>query len=324
MQKKLLFIADSLKNIKPNSDSSLALAQAALENHWEVFWCEPNHVHILGSSIYVNNLSQLKSVSMSEINYDSNNKKILPLNFFSYCFVRKDPPFDENYKDLCWILSSQSEVKIVNPAENLLAFHEKALQWRALAEGFLNQENIIPTCLTNSIEVIEDYCNQNQSLIQSGIVCKPWLGHGGEDVELFKDKNTFIKYLHDKQKYQKIRQRIMVQPFLSEIYTEGDRRVLVANGEIIGDFVRLPAQGKIASNLAQGGSALIKEMTPYQKEICLKVASFLKQKNIFFAGLDVIGSRIGEINITSPTGLRTFEILTGRNIAKKAFSLLVN
>lgn len=324
MEKKLLIIADPLEKIKPNSDSSLALAQVALENSWKVFWCESDNVHLLGESVFVSNLFELTSANTLNINYKIETKKKILLSNFNYCFVRKDPPFDENYKDLCWILAAQSEVKIINPAETLLAYHEKALQWKAFSEGVLSSDQIIPTCLSSSMEIIEDYCNQNQSLLSNGIVCKPWLGHGGENIELYKNKESLLLALKKILTDQSSLQRVMIQPFLEEIYSEGDRRVLIANGKIIGDFVRLPANGKIASNLAQGGSAVLRNMTHEQTEICQKIATFLKQKNISLAGLDLIGCRIGEINITSPTGLRTYEMLTGTNIAKKAFQLLVN
>ena len=324
MNKNILFIADPLDKVKPNSDSSLALVQIALENFWKVFWCESDNIHVIGEKVFASNLFELTSVSSISIKYNIENKKKIPLSDFNYCFVRKDPPFDENYKDLCWILASQSEVKIINPAECLLAYHEKALQWRAFSEGVLSSDQIIPTCLSSSIDIIEDYCNQNQDALSKGIVCKPWLGHGGESVELYKNKESLLTALKNILDKQSGLQRVMVQPFLEEIYSEGDRRVIIANGEVVGDFVRIPANGKIASNLAQGGSAIIRNMTLEQREICQKLAIFLKHKNIGLAGLDLIGCRIGEINITSPTGLRTYEMLTGTNIAKKAFQLLVN
>lgn len=323
MQKKILIIGDSIEKVKLKSDSSLALAQAAIEDFWQVFWCESNDVHVICSSVCINNLIQINSVSIDNIDFNLVNKKKIQFSEFTFCFVRKDPPFDENYKDLCWILTSQSSVKIINPAETLLAFHEKALQWKAFSEGVLNSEQIIPTCLSSSIEIIEDFCNENESLLSKGVVCKPWLGHGGESVEFFKTTKSLLLELKNKEKLNSFLPKVMVQPFLEEIHSLGDRRVLIANGQVIGDFVRLPAEGKIASNLAQGGFAVIREMTEEQQIICNKIASFLKSKNIIFAGLDLIGCRIGEINITSPTGLRTYETLTGINIAKKAFQLMV-
>ncbi|WP_397599486.1 hypothetical protein [Silvanigrella sp.] len=321
MQKKLLIIADPIDKVRLKSDSSLALAQAAIEDSWQVLWCESNNVHVFGENVFVSNLNQIHTVSTDEINFNLINKKKIPIKEFEICFVRKDPPFNENYKDLCWILASQSDVKIINPAEALLSFHEKALQWKAFSDGVLTHEQIIPTCLSSSFEIIEDFCNENKSLMKNGIICKPWLGHGGESVEYFKTTESLLLNLKNNENLNM--SKIMIQPFLEEIHTQGDRRVLIANGVVIGDFVRIPAEGKIASNLAQGGSAILREMTKEQKLICNKIAEYLKSQNILFAGLDLIGCRIGEINITSPTGLRIYEFLTGKNIAKTAFQLMV-
>ncbi|KAB8028140.1 hypothetical protein [Fluviispira multicolorata] len=320
IQKKVLIVADSIKKVKVLSDSSLALAQIALENEFAVHWCESHHVNFYSNSIILNKLIAIQSISKNEIKYE----EVLGRNFqfseYQYCFIRKDPPFDEEYKDLCWILASQSKVKVLNPPEALLSYHEKALQWRAFSEGILTENNLIPTCVTMDLNVIENFCSQYFELFENGFICKPWLGHGGESVEFFKDKSSLFDFVN--KKYSGEKEKLMIQPFLKEIYTEGDRRVIVAGGEIICDFIRLPPQGKVASNLAQGGSAVLREMTSEQKALCQKIALFLKEKNIYLAGLDVIGNRIGEINITSPTGLRTYEMLTGQNTARKAFQLM--
>lgn len=323
MKKKLLFIADSLKKVNLKSDSSLALAQVALEENWQVFWCEAENLHFINDELFVNNLFEIISLSINNLNYELVNDTLTPFATFDYCFIRKDPPFDESYKDLCWLLATQSKVKILNPPEMLLAYHEKSLQWKVYSAGAIKKENLIPTCLSSDPNLITSYLELHRDLFSNGIVCKPWLGHGGEDVQLFKSIEALSHFLQQNLLKMTSLPKYLIQPYLQEIHEEGDRRVLIANGEIIGDFVRLPAHGKIASNLAQGGTAIIREMTTEQIDICKNVANYLKYNNIIFAGLDLIGTKIGEINITSPTGLRTFENLTGKNIARKAFELMV-
>ncbi|BBH54196.1 hypothetical protein [Fluviispira sanaruensis] len=324
MQKKVLVIADSIKKVNVSSDSSLALAQVALEDGFEVHWCESHDIHFYNNNIVIKNIIVLQTISQHEIKYEPKSGNLFQLSDYPYCFIRKDPPFDEEYKDLCWILSAQNKVKILNPPEALLAYHEKALQWRAFSEGIITEKNLVPTCLSTDINVIKSFCYEHSELFYNGYISKPWLGHGGESVEYFKDKTAFFSYINLKLKNESNLQKLMIQPFLKEIYEEGDRRVLVAGGEIICDFVRLPGKGKVASNLAQGGTAVLREMTKEQKELCQKIALFLKEKNIYLAGLDVIGNRIGEINITSPTGFRTYEMLTGHSSARKAFHLMTN
>ncbi|WGL61070.1 hypothetical protein QEJ31_05610 [Pigmentibacter sp. JX0631] len=323
MKKKLLIIADKLEKVNLKSDSSLALAEAAIAKNWEVFWCEDKNIHFLNEEIYLNQFNEIKEININNINYEQVKKNLVSFSSFDYCFIRKDPPFNEGYKDLCWILATQTKVKILNPAEVLLAYHEKALHWKALSSGVINKNNVIPTCLSENISIIEKYLKENINLFDDGIICKPWLGHGGEDVQLFTNMNDLIAFLDKQSIHNHLKQKYLVQPYLKEIHTEGDRRVLIADGVIIGDFVRIPEHGKIASNLAQGGTAHIREMSKEQIKLCESVGLFLKSMNIVFAGLDLIGNKIGEINITSPTGLRTVENLTGEKINKIAFELMV-
>jgi glutathione synthase len=240
----------------------------------------------------------------------------IPFCEFNVAFVRKDPPFDEDYITLCWLLSSQQKVRILNSAESLLNYHEKSLPWRALNEKVLTDKNIIPTCFTNSISVIDKFCRDFSTTEK--FIAKPWLGHGGEDIYLYENKEHL---LDDFKKNN--RRHFLVQPFLPNITSEGDRRVIIANGHVVCDYVRLPATGKIASNGAQGGSAILREMTESQKNICEKMAQFLKEKNIYFAGLDLIGEYVGEVNITSPTGIRTYEALSQKNVSLNIINLLM-
>lgn len=330
--KKILFIGDPLPSLKLITDSSLALAESALKSGGKVFWCEIQNISYFNNELFIYDLSEINFVDKNDLKHQKTPTEKIPFSFFDFCFVRKDPPFDEEYKNLCWILASQSKVKIINPAESLLSYHEKSLHWRAYSEGILQQENLIPTCFSHHILAIEEFCTQfphNQEFI-----CKPWLGHGGEDIILFENKNLLLDYLQngrgtsqsDNKELGHLKKILgpvpLIQPFIEDITTEGDRRVLIARGQVICDFVRLPAEGKIASNTAQGGSAILRTMTPAQNNICEKLAEFLMQKNILFAGLDLIGTQVGEINITSPTGIRLYESLTNINLSDKIFNLL--
>ncbi len=310
--KNILFIGDGLSHLKIKSDSSLAIADSALKKGHKVFWCEPQSICYFDKELFVTNFHEL--ISAKEIKFQEVSK--LNFSFFELCFVRKDPPFDEKYKNLCWLLASQNKVKIINSPKALLAFHEKSLPWLAYAEGFILKENIIPTCLTHNLFLVQEFCQQFSE--SCGFIAKPWLGHGGEGVSLFESKNSLFEFL----KTVPI-ENFMVQPFLPEITAEGDRRVFIVKGRIIFDYVRLPAEGKITANGAQGGSAIIREMTQSQIDLCLKIGKFLMDKNILIAGLDLIGSFVGEINITSPTGIKTYETLATKNCADEILNLLM-
>jgi glutathione synthase len=323
VKKRILFVGDPLKTLKLGFDSSIALAQIALDKKWETYWCEPNDVVYFNKKIAIHKPSKIESASIERLNYSDISTSWINFDEFDFCFVRKDPPFDDQYKDLCWILASQNKVSIVNSAESLLKYHEKSLHWKAFNDGVLTEENIIPTCLSNSIEVITDFCNSDIFLKAKKIVCKPWLGYGGEDVQLFEDKETLLAEI-GKRISSGNSNRVLIQPCLEEIKTEGDRRIIVAGGEIICHFVRMPQSGQIISNIARGGSAVLSKMTQEQEGICKNLAKYLQKKSIYFAGIDLIGNKIGEINITSPTGIRVYEKLTGINVSEKIFHFMTS
>lgn len=323
MKKRILFVGDPLKTLKLGFDSSIALAQIALDEKWETYWCEPNDVVYFNKKITIHKPSKIESASSEKLNYSDTNTLCIDFDEFDFCFIRKDPPFDDQYKDLCWLLASQNKVSIVNSAEALLKYHEKSLHWKAFNDGILSEGNLIPTCLSNSIEVISDFCNSDLFSKTKKIVCKPWLGYGGEDVQLFEDKETLLAEIK-KRISSGNSNRVLIQPCLEEITTQGDRRIIVAGGEIICHFVRMPQPGKIISNIARGGSAVLSRMTQEQENICIDLAKYLQRKSIYFAGIDLIGNKIGEINITSPTGIRVYERLSGVNVSEKIFHYMTS
>lgn len=338
---KILFVADPLHTLKPEGDTSLCLAEAALRNGWRVDWCVPGDIGVLGRDVVVGASQVLRSVDTRGVEADERVVGVEGLDGYRAVFVRKDPPFDEAYKDLCWILAAQHKTPVLNAAEALLAFHEKALHLRAASEGVLTDHALIPTCVASSLALVEEFCAQ-QVRHASGFLAafdgvpalagaklrfltKPWLGHGGQGVRVHETPADVLAHLKSAALSDgTFPERIIVQPYLPEIHTEGDRRIIVAGGKVVCDFVRVPAQGKVASNLAQGGTAILRPMTDVQMNIATRLAQYLLSKNITFAGIDMIGDRIGEINITSPTGLRTYEALSGTSKADEVFFTLLS
>lgn len=342
--RRVLIVGDSLQLVKTASDTSLALAEAALTRGAEVHWCTPEDVGILGADVVVAKAQRILLATASELRSAPVHSTealpescLLPLTHYSDVWVRKDPPFDEPYKTLCWILATQSAVPVVNPAELLLAHHEKALQLRARAEGVLKDWELIPTCVTSNTVLAKAFVQQYEAAAshltqgQAALkwVVKPWLGHGGYGVEAFEHARDALAYVETHTAKAARRHgdansetTWMLQPFLPQVRTLGDRRVFLVAGEILCDFVRIPKEGHIASNLAQGGRPELVPMTDQQRNICERLAEWLSAKGILIAGVDLIDTLVGEINITSPTGLRTFEQLTGQNVATRAVELL--
>jgi glutathione synthase len=170
------------------------------------------------------------------------------------------------------------------------------LPFEAVELGFLNENEVIPTFIVGGNRHLVP-----KSFPRGESVIKPWLGHGGKGVEK-------IAAPASPKAWQ------MMQPLLP-VEKTGDRRVFFLNGQRIGDFVRYPAEGKIQANLAQGGRAALQDLSKKESAICEKVGQFLQEKGILFAGIDLLGERLSEVNITSPTGFAALAQLGGPRLA---------
>jgi glutathione synthase len=163
------------------------------------------------------------------------------------------------------------------------------------------------TIFTKDLKSIKNFYKKNKK-----IVIKPIHGYAGKDI-LFIDGNFNIKKI---KKYINKIGHVMVQKFLP-LVKYGDKRVFILNGKVKGAIKRVPLKGSILSNISQGGSALETKLNKKELYISNIVAKKLKKNNIFFAGIDLVSNYlIGDINVTSPTGLSQYKNLTGINLAK--------
>ncbi len=292
---RLLFVADALESLKPAGDSSLAMARAAMKRGHEVLWATDSDLAYALDGVVVR---ARRLVPEKGDMPSSTSAGTLRVRDLQGVFIRKDPPFDQSYVRVCWLLALEEErVVQFNRASLLLRYHEKLLPLEGLAQGMLAPSDLIPTFIGAHPEA-EKYFEANHT---AQVVTKPFLGFGGRDVVLQKTEAYRGKgaTLGD----------CFIQPFADEVLSSGDRRVIFLDGKAIGNFVRMPAKGGFVSNLAQGGSALSVPMSADELKLCDKVGKLLKALHIDFAGADFIGPKVSEINITSPTGLRQVESL---------------
>ncbi len=294
---KFLFVGDPIPKLNPQGDSSLAMVRAAQNQEAVCSWVTPDNLWQRGPDIWAA-AEELEPFKKDRLPGTTGSQK-RRLSDFDAIFIRKDPPFDTDYVRLCWSVALyDKQVFQFNRAQLLLEFHEKMLPFEACRQGFLNEEDLIPT-FVGAISRAESWAKE---FGYDELVAKPYLGHGGESI-------TRIR-LGDLSK-SVFSQTMMIQPLQKEISEVGDRRVLYLQGKILGDFVRVPKAGSIVSNLAQGGSAIHRPMTPKEEAVAKQLGDFLLQEGIFFAGSDMIGAKVSEVNITSPTGLRSLEKLYG-------------
>jgi len=303
---KILIVGDRLSSLNPALDSSLFIAQEFLRSGHEVVWTEEEKLSFLGTSVEVSGSvlypwegSQLPPVK------DEIRKTF---SSFDFCMIRKDPPFNESYLRLCWLLAPyEKKVLCVNRPSTLTRYHEKMLPVEAVESGFLAHDDLIPMLQARRDEELQEFLHRFPS---THYVVKPWLGYQGHRVQLLS--------LEEIKKFSLTTgENSIVQVFAPEIREKGDRRVLFYKGQMVGHFVRMPKDGDFVSNTAQGGGVTHRDLSKDEQKIIWKIEKFLQTVGIDFAGADLIGSRLSEINVTSPTGLRICEKLFGQNLAEK-------
>tara|TARA_B110000037_G_scaffold120687_1_gene137884 strand:- start:65 stop:1003 length:939 start_codon:yes stop_codon:yes gene_type:complete len=285
-------------NVK--SDTSIFLAVEAQNKNYKIFFYEPNNLSIINNKVMAKGFF---------INFDYSKKKFfkilkkqtINLSICKFLLIRQDPPFNLEYISTTYILDKiKNKVKIINNPTSIRNISEKL--YSSIFQKFMPD-----TIFTKDIIEIKKFYKKNKK-----IIIKPIHSFGGNDIHLI--KNSFQKELISK--FIKKHGHIMCQKFLSKI-KYGDKRVWLINGKICGAISRIPKKGSFLSNLSKGAKAITTSPNKIELKISRIIAKKLKKQNIYFAGIDFIDQKLnGDINVTSPTGLKTYFDLTGINLAK--------
>ena len=303
MKKKILAIQGSnLKKINIKTDTTFFLGLEAQKRNYDIYYYEPKNLSFLDGKVIA---------MCSKVKFQNNIKKpieilkkiILNLKKVKLLLIRNEPPFNQQYINTTFILEHVSKkIKIVNDPKALREVPEKLFSLRL-------SKFMPPTLISEDLAEIKRFFIKNKK-----VVIKPIENYSGNDVKLLNKfhKKKIINYV---KKYH----HLMFQKFIPQIF-KGDKRVFIINGKIKGAISRLPKKGSILSNMSKGASAKKVQITNQELKISKIVANELKKQNIYFAGIDFIkGKLIGDINVTSPTGLKTYYDLTGINLAKYFF-----
>jgi len=288
-----LIIGDPIARLKPKTDTSLSLMRDALSRGHTVHWCTAEDLLLWENRLWAR-VESAVSCESGHHPLTETVEELQILNTYDSVWIRKDPPFDQSYLSLCWLLAlEENNVPMFNKPSILLRYHEKLLPFEALDRGYLTEDEIIPTFLPTGrrFKVAENFPRVE-------CVTKPWLGFGGQDVKMIPSPQTQEPYT-------------ILQPLQKGITTAGDRRAFFIDGTYVGGFVRLPPPGEVKSNIASGGTGVMRDLNKKEKDICNRLESFLKEIGIAFAGVDLLDEKVSEINITSPTGLETYYSLGG-------------
>ena len=303
MSKKTKIVAiqgDKLKTINKNTDTSLLLALEAQRRGYKIYYYETENLNYINGKVQAY-IKELKLFEKNKKFYKIINQKFFDLSKANYVLIRQNPPFNMDYITATFFLEQlPKNVKVINNPVSVRNVSEKFY-----SVNFLKY--MPPTIFTKNIEEIKKFVKKYKK-----IVIKPIHGYGGKNILFVNKSINQIKVLNYIKKFG----HVMVQKFIPQI-TKGDKRVFIINGLVKGAIQRVPHKGSFVSNLAQGGRAIKTELNFRELKISKIVAKHLKKSKIFFAGIDLVSNYlIGDINVTSPTGLKNFKDLSGINLAK--------
>ena len=278
---------DPLKDIKPEWDSTVPLMIESQERGHAVFYIEPKDLFVRNSLAYAHcSLVDLNSA----IQYTIKRRKTIKLDSFDAIIIRNDPPFDLDYLYMTYILDLVgSRTFIMNSPQGLRNLNEKFFVTHF-------KEFMAETLISKDSEIILDFLKKHKK-----IVSKELHGHGGHEVSLLQYKKPLQQL---KNKIKKITRNdteyIMVQEFIHDTLV-GDKRIHILNGNILASIFKRTKKGEFRANLSYGGTIEPTTLTKKEKQLAAHIGKELVNQGIYFAGLDVVGERIIDINVTSPS-----------------------
>jgi len=305
MSKKVLFIMDPIESIDIKKDTTYQLILSAQEFGYKAFYLTPETLSI-NSDGPVGKIGELKINKNNEPFFKILNIKSSYLSDFDYILMRKDPPVDNNYLYVTQILDSINKKysKVINPGFTLRNHNEKLIT--------LNFPKHIPESLVScNRDDIEKFRN-----IHKNIILKPLNLMGGRSVYFLEEKDKNFNVIFEEITNMG-KNYILAQKYIKEA-SIGDKRIIVINGEVYKEAViRKPNATDHRSNLAAGGTIEKYLLNEEEINICNEIANFLQNENIYFAGIDMIGKKITEINITSPTCISEINKFHNINLGMK-------
>tara|TARA_B100000989_G_scaffold93247_1_gene67594 strand:+ start:997 stop:1923 length:927 start_codon:yes stop_codon:yes gene_type:complete len=285
--------------LNPITDTSIFLANEIQNKNYRIFYYDPKNLSIINSKVIAEGFF-IKFTYKQKKFFKIIKKQKLDLTKCKFILIRQDPPFNLEYISTTYILDTiKTKVRVVNDPSSIRSISEKL--YSAKYQKFMPN-----TIFTQNIYEIKKFFKKNKK-----VILKPINSYSGNNIHLLEKFDLeFIK------KFIKKHNLIICQKYLPKII-HGDKRVFLINGKIVGAISRVPKKGSFLSNMSKGAKPIKTKMTKEEKRISKLVADDLKKENIFFAGIDFIDQKLnGDINVTSPTGLKTYYDLTKINLAK--------
>ena len=302
-----LFIIDPIESLNKIKDSSLLLMKECLRRNIEVHFSEINQFSIYEGKV---NIYSQKIISLEKgIKYQDTELNLS--SFFKKIFIRKDPPFDDDYLNLTYLLDHavKEGTDVINNPSSIRNHNEKL--------SILNfQEIIPPTIVTSTASDVVNFLK-----IHKKIVLKPINGMAGNGIFVIDELDKNINSILETSTVNDTKV-MMAQKYIPDI-VEGDKRIIIIKGEPLPFcLARIPDGKDFRANLAKGGTGITKKLTADDIKIVNVIKKYLVKSKLDFVGIDVIGKYLTEINVTSPTCLVEIENQTNFNSAEFIISAL--
>ena len=299
MKKQIAIQMDKIESIDYEFDTSFLIGYEAQQRNYDIFYYNPNDLIIKNNNVQATGFYVKLNLDENDyFKYDSEKIKV-DLKNYNFIFLRQDPPFDMNYITSTYILDLLPKTtKVINNPTAVRNATEKLFT-------FNFKEFMPPTIVTRNINDISKFLNNVEE-----IITKPLYGNGGVGIHRFNKQNFNPDIL---KKYLDL--PIMIQKYIKEI-DQGDRRIILIDGEYFGSVSRIPKDGDIKANFHAGGIPYKTDLVFRDKEIIDIIGPKLRKFDLFFVGIDVIGNYLTEINVTSPTGIKQINTLNNVRLEK--------
>ena len=292
---------DPIERINIRGDSTFALLLEAQRRGHAVSYYTPERMAMLQGTVFAT-VQALTVRDQAGDHFTLGESRRVDLSSFDVVLMRQDPPFD-----LAYISSTHLLERI---QARTLVINDPAAVRNAPEKMFVNEFPALmpPTLLTRDLAEIKSFRSEH-----GDIVMKPLYGHGGGAVFRLTREDLNFGSLYD-MFATTFREPWVIQKFLPEV-KNGDKRIILVDGEYAGAVNRVPAADDLRSNMVRGGAPKETELSAREREICRAIAPSLRERGLLFVGIDVIGGWLTEINVTSPTGIRAIKNLGGADIA---------
>ncbi|MCV2894046.1 glutathione synthase [Lentibacter sp. XHP0401] len=305
---KIAFQMDPIGPININADSSFRIAEEAQARGHELFYYTPERLSYREGRVLARGWPLTVRRKEGD-HFTLGEEAEVDLSTFDVVWLRQDPPFDMFYITTTHILDRiHPETLVVNDPFWVRNYPEKLL--------VLDFPDLTPpTMVTRDLEELKAFKAEHND-----VILKPLYGNGGAGVFRLTPEDRNLASLHELFSANS-REPLIMQKFLPDV-SNGDKRVILVDGEPVGAINRVPAAGETRSNMHVGGRPEKIGLTERDLEICARIGPLLKEKGQVFVGIDVIGDYLTEINVTSPTGIQELERFDGVNIAEKIWEAI--